>query len=163
MMNENKKTLMLGLGNPILTDDAIGIKVVEELERRFGTDNGYDYCTGSFGGFHIVDEIRGYDRAVIVDSIIRGGEVGTVYKLTLHDLDGTVRLASPHRVNLPGAIALAKKIEDNIPDDITIYAIEVDELTVFSTRLSPKLQDCFPEIVNKIIDYEMGGNNDRSE
>ncbi len=153
-----KRTLFLGLGNPILSDDAVGIRVVELIRDTVGKPSGVDFETASFGGLHIIDAIRGYDRVVIVDSTVRGGEPGTLYRLTLDDLDGTTRLASPHRINLKAAIELGRRMEGNsIPDDITIYAVEAKELTRFSEKLSPELEEKLSEIAKTIIENELGG------
>ncbi len=152
-----KKILFLGLGNPILSDDAVGLRVVEEIQELAGECGEVEFKTGCFGGLHIIDEIRGYDKVVIVDAIVRGGEPGTLYKLSLDDLDGTARLSSPHRINLPAAIKLGQKMENNIPEDITIYAVEAKNLTLFSTRLSPEIEARVRLIAEEIMRNELGG------
>ena len=152
-----KKLLILGLGNPILSDDAVGIRIVEEMRvaLRDADINTKDVelTTGCFGGLHIIDAIRGYEKVVIIDAIYRGGEPGTLYRLSIDELNGTARLSSPHRINLPAAISLGRKIENegDIPEDITIYAVEAKNLTEFSENLSPEIEEKLANIVKEII------------
>ncbi|OQX52354.1 MAG: hypothetical protein B5M53_08815 [Candidatus Cloacimonas sp. 4484_209] len=64
-----KRTLILGLGNPILSDDAVGIRTVEKIEKLVGKKDGIDYVKDSVAGLRILDIINGYDKLIIVDAV----------------------------------------------------------------------------------------------
>src|ERR1035441_6386738 len=74
---------VLGLGNEILSDDALGIRVAREAEARFGS--GVDVVCSSEAGFHGMDELLDVSRLVVVDSIQTGAaRPGTIYVLDQH-------------------------------------------------------------------------------
>ncbi len=69
--------MILGLGNDILTDDAIGLRVVDTLEQSFR--GMFDFRKSTLGGLDILEMIKGYDHVVLIDAIRTGGEPGSVF------------------------------------------------------------------------------------
>ncbi len=73
------KTVVLGLGNPILTDDGVGLRVARELEGRLDQQEATVMET-SLAGLNMLDLLAGYDRAIIIDAIQTiGGKAGQIY------------------------------------------------------------------------------------
>ncbi len=129
-------TLVVGLGNPILGDDGVGWRVVEEVQRQAKgrADLRFDFC--SCGGIALMEELIGSARAILVDAIQTGGAPGTVYRLTLDDLP-TLHADSIHDASLKGALDLGRRLGAVLPDDITIVAVEAASLYAFSEALTP--------------------------
>jgi len=145
------KTLVLGIGNPILSDDAVGIKVAEEIEGRL-REQCLDVKTASIGGLSILDEISGYDRLILIDSIKTGeGKPGDVYKLSVEDLGSTSHLSSSHGMDFATVIGLGRKVGYKIPEIIDIYAIEIEDNTTFSEECTKKVKMRISEIADKIM------------
>ena len=141
------KTLVLGLGNPILGDDGIGIRVVQELRKRV---NGVEFKECSIAGVGVLDEIDGYDRVVIIDAIKTGtGDPGTIYKLKLENFDKTCPMGS-HGCGLATVIELGRRIGYKVPKVIDIYAIEVKNNEEFGEDLTPELAKQMDNIVETI-------------
>lgn len=150
-----RKLLFLGLGNPILSDDAVGIRVVDKIKSIMGDSNGIDFVTGSMAGLRILDVIQGYDELVIVDAIEKGGEPGTLYKIPIEDLEGTLHLTSLHSINLVTAIELGRKMSLKIPKRISIYGIEVKDVVKFSEKMTPEVEESIPKNAEDIIRREV--------
>jgi hydrogenase maturation protease len=148
------KTLFLGLGNSILSDDAVGIKVVEKIRSIIGERNGIEFDTGNMNSFHLLDIIEGYDRVVIVDAIKRRGEAGTLYNIPLEQLDDTIHYSSIHTVNLATAIRFGEKMGENMPKKISLYGIEVEDIENFSEEMTEKVERAVPGIAREIIKRE---------
>ncbi len=91
------KTLVLGMGNPILRDDRIGLRVLEELEGLF-FDSDVTLRTSTLAGMNLLECLIGFDRAILVDAIQTGGEPGSVYRLSPQDF--IARHALPHLHNM---------------------------------------------------------------
>jgi len=146
------KTLVLGIGNPILSDDSVGMRVAMELKSRPG--KGYfDVKWASIEGLSILDEIAGYERLILIDSIKTGkGKPGDVYKLSLRDLNFASHLSSSHGVDFATAVELGKRVGYKIPEIIEIYAIEVEDNTTFAEGCTPKVKLKIPKIVDEIIE-----------
>lgn len=151
------KTLVLGLGNPILTDDGVGFQVARELEGRLN-QNGVTVEESSLGGLSLLDLITGYDKAILIDAIqTSGGEAGEIYRLEMDDFDATRHAASPHDVNFATALELGKKLGLALPREIVIYAIEVEDVATFSEECTPKVAAAVPVCVEMIVRELEGG------
>ena len=152
------KTLILGLGNPILMDDGVGIEVVRALKPRMD-DPQVTLHESSLGGLNLLDILAGYDRAIIVDAIqTRGGTVGDVYHLRLDDFEPCLHVSCAHDVDLVTALELGRKIGLRLPRDITIVAVEVQEVTTFGEECTPLVQVAVGTAVDVVLqELESGG------
>ena len=100
----------IGLGNPILSDDNVGFRVIQGLRAEFSRP-GLTLMESSASGLGLLDLIIGYDKLIIVDAIqTKGGQAGEMYRFTLDDFIDTRHSASPHGVNQANAIDLGKKL-----------------------------------------------------
>jgi len=148
------KTLLLGLGNSILKDDAVGLRVVRALGERV-TRKEVDVRESSFANIDLLDFVGAYDRLIIVDSIkTGGGRPGDLYRMDLDDLQSTLHLSCPHDINLATALELGKRLGMHIPGEIEIYAIEVEDNQTFSESCSPLVEQAIPGIIEEIAQME---------
>lgn len=138
------KTLILGLGNPILSDDGAGPAVARELESRLDPREA-TIAEASLGGLNLLDLMVGYDRVIIIDAIkTEGGRAGQIYRLDPAALAATRYAASPHDVNLVTALELGKRLGLSLPQKIDIFAIEVDDTGTFSEACTPAVAAAIP-------------------
>ena len=146
-MESNKsEMLVLGIGNDILTDDAIGPKLVKRLKADSKVD-GALFETAAVGGMQVLDFMGGFKRAIIIDAIrTDGGTPGDVYHLTPDNFKETLHLSSFHDMNFLVALEFAKKMEIDIPAQIDIIAIEIVEDLTFSNDFSPSIEKKYNEI-----------------
>ena len=148
------KTLLLGLGNPILRDDAVGLRVVRALGERMTRERA-DVQESSFANIDLLDFVGAYDRLIIVDSIkTEGGKPGDLYRLNLDDFRSTLHLGCPHDINLATALELGKRLGIHIPREIAIYAVEVEDDQTFCETCSPLVEEAIPRIVYEIAQRE---------
>lgn len=144
------EVLILGLGNDILSDDAIGPKLVQRLEGDISEDR-ITFLTAAVGGMEIMELMKDYNHAIIIDAIkTKVGVPGAVYHFTPDHFEETLHASSFHDVSFLTAIELAKKIDINLPKQIDIIAIEILEDLVFSDELSPPLKREYDFIYVKI-------------
>jgi hydrogenase maturation protease len=151
------KTLVLGIGNPILGDDGIGFHVAQELAKLI-KDDAVDVKDASTSGLILLDIIRGYEKVIIVDAIkTEEGEPGEIYRLRPKDFFRTVHLTtSIHDVNLPTVIELGNKlVPEEMPHEIVIFAIEVKEIETFTVEMTPQVKEAIPNVTNLVLD-ELG-------
>ncbi|HEY68284.1 MAG TPA: hydrogenase maturation protease [Thermoflexia bacterium] len=147
------KTLVVGLGNPILTDDGVGIHVVRALAVRCRRDD-VTFAEASLGGLRLLDLIAGYERVVLVDAIqTRDGKPGDVHRLHPNDLRASLHSGSTHDLSLPGALALGRGMGMKLPDDeaITIIAIEVEDVLTFGEDCTPAVAAAIPRAVEAVL------------
>ncbi|OGS17140.1 MAG: hypothetical protein A2219_03340 [Elusimicrobia bacterium RIFOXYA2_FULL_50_26] len=149
------KTLLLGLGNTILCDDAAGIMVAREIGRLL--DGGsIDCMEASCAGWRLVDILSGYEKAVIIDAIVgSGAQPGECCRVI--DKCGaarSLRLCSSHGMGMDEAIALARSSGRPMPEHIAVYAIEVVNPYEFGEAITPEVAVRIPAIARQIIDEE---------
>jgi hydrogenase maturation protease len=142
--------LVLGLGNDILTDDAIGLHVVHELERELAGHLSIDIRETTEMGLALLDFITGYRDVVIVDSI----QTGKAPPGFLHDLDAAALKQltgrTPHFVGVSETLALGRELGLAMPERVRIFAIEVEDAFTLGTALTTTLQTALPGIVGRI-------------
>jgi len=145
------KTLVLGIGNPLRSDDGIGIHVVESLRDEDLSDK-IDIKEG-LSGLDILGAIAGYERIIMIDAIKSGGEPGTIYKLSVGDLHAqqTLHTFSTHDVDIPTMLKLGRDLyPGKMPEDIVIIAVEAEDIETFSEICTPKVEKAIQEVVHLI-------------
>ncbi|MDD5094451.1 MAG: hydrogenase maturation protease [Dehalococcoidia bacterium] len=149
------KTVIIGLGNPILSDDGVGPRVAAVLEERL---KGQDLTVRetSLGGLSLVDLLAGYDRAIIIDAIQTvNGKPGEIYHLDAKDFDHTRHASSPHDLNFATALKFASQMGMVIPQQIDIFAVEAVDVTNFSETCTPEVERAIPVCVELVLE-ELG-------
>jgi hydrogenase maturation protease len=147
------KTLILGLGNPILTDDGVGIHVVRAVATRCQVDS-VAFAEASIGGLRLLDTIAGYERVIMVDAIqTRDGKPGNIYRLHPNGLRASLHSGSSHDLSLAGELALGRGMGMTLPDDefISIIAIEVEDVLTFGETCTPVVAAAIPRAVEAVL------------
>lgn len=147
-----KKMLIIGLGNPLVTDDSVGLRVIAELEKclpdRPNVELGDDY----WGGLRLMERLIGYDQAIVIDAICTGAAPGTIFHLS-PDMMPTQRSASAHDVNLPTALDFGRRAGVHLPadEDIRLLGIEAQDVINFSDHCTRPVAAAIPLAVAEII------------
>lgn len=135
------RTIVLGVGNPLLRDDGVGPRVAQQLRATVRSPSALviDECT--CGGLALMERLVGFERAVIVDALCTGGEPGTVRTLTLRDVP-TWHRRSTHDVDLPLALAVGRQAGALLPadDDVRLVGIEAADVFTFGTACTPRVE-----------------------
>jgi hydrogenase maturation protease len=145
------KTLVLGIGNPILSDDGAGIKVAHEVGGKLN-DPQVTVAETSAAGLSLLDSIVGYDKVIIIDAIqTEKGRAGQIYRMGTEDFSFTKHFSSPHQINLATALELGKMLNLAMPREITIFAVEAKDITSFSEKCTPEVERAIPEVVKMVL------------
>lgn len=143
------RTLVLGLGNELLGDDAIGLIVVRELCKILSKSfsDKVSFVETSAFGYRLLDLIENYDRLIVIDSAIvsSSDEIGSIYVIDINDLHSGTTV--PHEMSLKDIISIGTKIGLRMPSDIRIVAIGVKDP---SFQLSENIKAALPKIVENI-------------
>jgi hydrogenase maturation protease len=145
------KILVLGIGNPILMDDGIGPRLIQELQGKI-SDPEVVLQETNLSGLSLLELLSGFDYAIIVDAVQSGGKPGEIYWLTPEDIGGqSGYTALHHNMDLLKVLKLGKNIAMPIPGDVSILAIEAEDVTTFGESLTPQVEKAIPEAVEHII------------
>jgi hydrogenase maturation protease len=158
------KTLIIGLGNPILGDDGVGWKVAQEVEKHLqslpplapepdtggkeAAENVKVECL-SLAGISLMEQMVGYERVILIDSLNTGQHAqGEVAAFSLDSLEDLLHghSASAHDLSLKGALKLGRSMGADLPrdEDIQIVAIEAAHIYDFTEELTPKIAAAVP-------------------
>ncbi len=150
------RSLVLGLGNPILTDDGAGIKVVQILREEI-RDPDVDMVEAAAAGLDLLDAIVGYDRLIVVDTIQTGCCVpGTILRLTIDDFGFAQHLSSPHDIGFKELVELGRELSLDMPTEIVIYAIEAHDTATFSEGFTAQIDKAIPRLAEMILTEQFG-------
>jgi len=145
-------TLVLGMGNTILTDDGVGIEIAHRLQERKPE---LDVVETSEAGLALLDFIVGYDRLIIVDSVkTEAGKPGELYKIEMGALKLTSHLTSLHGVDIATAFELGQRLGYKMPQQVSIYAVEVKDNTSFGEECTAEVGGKISLITERIIGEE---------
>jgi hydrogenase maturation protease len=145
-------TLILGLGNPLVTDDSVGLRVAAELKTRLAGCGDVEVAEDYWGGLRLMERMAGYDRAVVIDAIQTGAPAGTIHRLAVGDIP-TQRSASSHDVNLPTALALGRQAGIKLPEDsdILLVGVEASDILTFGEACTPAVAAAIPRAVEEVL------------
>ncbi len=145
-------TLVLGVGNPILTDDEVGFRVahfLKELKPELTV------IETAEAGLTLLELIAGYKRVIIIDSVKTGlDKPGTLYELTLDQIDPSWNFCSTHGIDIKMAFELGRKLDYKLPAKLSIYGIEVEDNKNFGEKCTEIVEKNIPQIVQEIITRE---------
>ncbi|MFC1939821.1 hydrogenase maturation protease [Chloroflexota bacterium] len=145
------KTLVLGLGNPLLSDDSVGIRVAEFLRDKIN-QGGITVEEASVGGLNLLDLLVGFDKAIIIDAIqTESGQAGQIYRLNLESFDAIRRSATSHDLSLTNALELGNRLRLALPKYLTIFAVEAKEVSFFSEQCSPQVEAAIPACAKMVM------------
>jgi hydrogenase maturation protease len=149
------KTLLLGLGNDLLTDDAIGLRVVEEARRYTGPAESISFAESTEMGLALLDLVIGFESLVIVDAIqTNKAPPGFVHQLELDDLK-RLPCMSPHFLGIGELLALGRELGLPVPSRVKVLAVEVKDPYTVGTRMTPTIVSALPSIVDQVLRHSM--------
>jgi len=154
------KTLIAGVGSPILGDDGVGVRLAELLASR-PLPPGTDVRVIGTAGLALLDFAAGYDRLLVLDAIVTGAAPGTVHVLTGDEVAKALHLgAVGHDADLPTALALGRRLHQaTLPEEVAVVAVEVACTDEFSEALTPAVEAALPAAaaaVERTLGYAAG-------
>lgn len=145
------KTAIMGFGNPVRSDDGIGMYVLDRLREQIGEQPHISIFDMGTSAFEVLFKLKGHEKILVVDAVINTGEApGTLYKLPAEAVrkapveDPMVFL---HSLKWDQALSYAKRIMgDTYPEDIEVYLIAVD-----NTRLEVGLSEAVQQAGDRVV------------
>ena len=133
-------TLVLGMGNPILSDDGVGLLVADRL-RDSPLPDSVEVVQSEVGGLRLLELVRGFTRVIIIDALRSpaesGRHPGEVYRYEAKDFKGGHRYGSAHSIGLDTCLEIGHKLGYDMPEEVTVFAIEAEDVETFGEELSP--------------------------
>ena len=145
----DSKTLILGLGNPILSDDGVGLVVAERLRERV---DGVDVISTPLTGLHLLDLMVGYDSVFLIDAMITTESQPGELTFIRPDEISLPTLCS-HGFNLLEILKLGKKLGLPVPELKWVYGITIGRSPAFGEEPSVELMKKVEAMASQIADH----------
>jgi hydrogenase maturation protease len=147
---ESQRILVLGVGNILLKDEGVGVKVVEKLQSAYGFSPNVELMDGGTVGLRLLDPISESDHVIVVDAVQNGMPPGTLYRLPAKELQKRVTFKnSLHQLDLVEALAYAE-ILGHRPTAV-IIGIEPADISPWGTELTETVRDRFDELCSNVL------------
>jgi hydrogenase maturation protease len=179
-VNTNDPTppvLVLGIGNPLLGDDAAGWRVAAEVARRLSPDGlqaspeapwgpigamftvdgvgSVEIDCISLGGLSLMERLVGYDHAILVDSVVTGsapaGAVGSYPLEAFPDLSAG-HTTSTHDTSLMTALDTGRRMGAHLPGTIDVVTVEALQVLDFSETMTPEIEAAVPVAAESVLE-----------
>jgi hydrogenase maturation protease len=148
--NTPPRTLVVGLGNDILADDAVGVLAARRLAPQLRGQA--DVVDTSWHGIALLEVFLGYDRAILIDAICTGKHPpGTIIEINVTDLSPALA-PSPHFTGIPEMLAIARELELDFPKEFRIIAMEVADPLTIGGALTPAVEKAIPQLCDRVCE-----------
>lgn len=155
-------TIVIGIGNPVRTDDAVGLHAVRAIAER--TRGRMDIATEELhsGGIRLMEAMVGYRKAILIDAAETGdGPPGTVRAMPATEVLRTRNTHSMHDASLPVALAFGRTAGLDLPGEITVWTVEAQDTGNFGEALTPAVHDALQRVVENVL-RQLEGNPSRN-
>ena len=148
------KTLIVGLGNPILGDDGVGWKAAEKICQQLAVDAPVEVVCLSLGGISLMEHLIGFDRAILIDAFASDDNLGSIHVMKLNDMPNysAFHISSAHDTSLQNAIEIGWSLGAHLPEDIMVVGIATQRIYDFSEEISAPVAAALPQVVKIVLD-----------
>jgi hydrogenase maturation protease len=161
------RTIVIGLGNPLLGDDGVGWRVADEVESlvRAARDAGRPIADVEIerlgvGGLRLMECLTGYEAAILVDAAeFPDRPVGEVHACSFDDLADFAagHLDSAHDASLRTALTLGRRLGATLPESIYAVTVQAHRTDEFSENLSPEVSAAIPAAAAAVVELLTAG------
>lgn len=151
-----KQVAIMGFGNPVRSDDGVGMYVIEVLRKKLRENNSVSIFDMGTAAFEVLFGLKGHQQIILVDAVINTNEpVGSLFKVPAEEVLRTPQddpMVFLHGMKWDQALSYAKKIlGEDYPEDIQVYLIAVEN-TKLEVDLSQPVKEAGDKVVNLILE-----------
>lgn len=143
-------TLVLGIGNVLLTDEGVGVRALNELARRYVFSEDVELLDGGTSGIELLRHIQGRDNLIIIDCMTFDQPPGTVYRVENEDVPSAFRTRiSPHQLGLSDLLA-ALMLTDGLPKNLVLFGVEPESVDI-GLELTETVEASLDKLITAVV------------
>lgn len=147
---ENKKVLILGIGNILLGDEGFGVRAVEYLQENYSWPENIELLDGGTRGLLLLADLMEKDLVIILDIVTGGEKPGTMYLMENNDLDRSLTIrASAHQSSI-NDVLVSCGLAGHSPD-VLVFGFEPFEFSKLNVSLSSQAQEKLPSFCENVV------------
>jgi hydrogenase maturation protease len=144
------KTLILGVGNLLMSDDGVGVRVIHKLQEEYTLPDEVQTVDGGTCGLDLLQFLDGVEFLVVVDAANLGQPPGTIQRLEGEAVPAFLsQKISPHEINLPELLFSAKLI-NLYPARVVVFGIQPQTIET-GLELSPPVAARVDELAAMVV------------
>ena len=144
-------TVIIGMGNPQLSDDGVGLAVAVAVAERLKQRITLTVTELNTGGIRLMEAMAGFKRAVVVDAMLSGAPPGTVQRFDPKDFVTTRNTFSSHDTDFATAYDLGRMAGVSLPEQVSFWGVEAREFDLFGERFTAEVAAAVPVAVERIV------------
>jgi len=146
-----EKILVLGVGNILLKDEGVGIRVIERIQEQYEFPHNVSVLDGGVLGLSLLGVISDADHLIVVDAIKKGGEPGSLYRLEGDEVPKRILAKnSLHQVDFLETLTSCQAL-DKVPETV-ILGVEPQDIENLSIELTPVVQERIDALVDMVLE-----------
>lgn len=150
MDSDSKQIMILGVGCILYADEGFGVRIVEEMQKRYEFAENISLVDGGVLGVNLLGVISQPDYLIVVDVIRNKGNPGDLYRLEGEQIPERIRAKnSLHQVDLLEALTLCQAL-DKVPQTV-ILGVEPEDIETLSVELTPCTRAKFDQVINLVL------------
>jgi hydrogenase maturation protease len=144
-------TLILGIGNVLLTDEGVGVRALNELQRRFTFSEDVELLDGGTSGIELLRHIQDHDSLIIIDCMTYDQPPGTIYRVENEDVPSVFRTRiSPHQLGLSDLLAAAM-LTDRTPKNLVLFGVEPESVDI-GLELTETVEKSLAKLIKAVVE-----------
>ena len=148
--NKNGKVLILGIGNILMGDEGVGVRVIEALEAH-ALPEAVMTLDGGTGSFLLLEPMQSAEKVILIDAMAADGSAtGTIHRLRPRFSKDYPRTLMAHDIGLKDLLDAFYLLGDE--PDVTLFVVSIPPLQDLRTELSPAIKRVVPELSNMILE-----------
>ena len=151
---QQKKVLILGIGNVLWADEGFGVRCVEEINRQYVFPENVTLMDGGTQGIYLVQHVQACDYLVVFDAIdygLEGGEMKLIEDDDVPNFMGAKKM-SLHQTGFQEVLSTSELLGD-YPEKILLIGVQPVELEDFGGSLRPAVKAQLKPAVQKAVEY----------
>lgn len=145
-----RQITVLGVGNILLKDEGVGVRVVERLATQYTFPENVSVVDGGVLGVRLMGLVADSDVLIIVDAVRNQQPPGTLYRLADDEVPRRVLAKqSMHQMDLPEVLAMCAAIDKH--PQVVVVGIEPEEMTTMEIELTPTIAAKVDTLVSMVL------------
>lgn len=148
--------LILGIGNLVMTDDGVGVQVVQRLQREYRFPAQVDIMDGGTLGLDILPRLEGIERLIVVDAVETGQAPGTCVRLSGDEIPVALETKiSPHQMGLKDLLSVAM-LMGHAPREMVLVGVQPGSIemgTELTCDVAAKVEYMVDNVLNELRNW----------
>ncbi|MDH5542156.1 MAG: HyaD/HybD family hydrogenase maturation endopeptidase [Nitrospinota bacterium] len=151
-MSKDEKIIVLGLGNILMSDEGVGVRVVDRLKEMYTFPANVEVYDGGTTGMHgLLPLMEEADHMIVIDAVNAPGEAGDVYRYNLEDFKLTIpKKLSAHDIGFIECLAVAE-INETLPRSVTVIGVKPSDMTTMSMDLTETVSARIDDLMDMTV------------